>query len=43
VKTGIADTHHRVITDGLAAGDVVILFPGSTINNGLRVTARVTD
>jgi len=40
VQTGIADTDHREITGGLAAGDTVILFPGSTITENLRVKPR---
>jgi HlyD family secretion protein len=40
VTTGIADTSYRQITDGLAAGDTVILFPASTVSEGLRVTPR---
>lgn len=40
VTTGIADTDYRVVTAGLAAGDTVILFPGDTIHDGLRVRPR---
>lgn len=40
VTTGIADSNFRVITAGLAVGDMVILFPGDTIRDGLRVTPR---
>jgi hypothetical protein len=29
-----------VVTQGLAAGDVVVLFPGSAISDGMRVRAR---
>lgn len=40
VTTGIADTSYREIKQGLAAGDTVILFPGATIEDGLRVKPR---
>jgi hypothetical protein len=30
-----------VVTQGLAAGDTVILFPGATIADGVRVRPRV--
>jgi HlyD family secretion protein len=40
VVTGIADTSYREISDGLSAGDQVILFPGNTIAEGLRVKPR---
>jgi HlyD family secretion protein len=40
VTTGIADTNYRQITGGLTAGDQVLLFPGSTIREGQRVTQR---
>lgn len=40
VTTGIADTNYRQITSGLRAGDQVVLFPGSNIGNGQRVTPR---
>lgn len=42
VTTGIADGNYRQITGGLAAGDQVLLFPGSTIADGSRVTQRQT-
>lgn len=42
VSTGFADGTYRVITEGLAEGDEVVLFPGSTIADGLRVKARAT-
>jgi HlyD family secretion protein len=35
-----ADSRYRVVTSGLSAGDEVILFPSSTIMDGMRVTAR---
>jgi HlyD family secretion protein len=40
VITGIADSSYREIKEGLVAGDTVILFPGATIKDGLRVKAR---
>ncbi len=43
VTTGIADTNYRQITGGLAAGDQVILFPGDSVTEGLRVTQRRTQ
>ncbi|MET0281973.1 MAG: efflux RND transporter periplasmic adaptor subunit [Steroidobacteraceae bacterium] len=40
VSAGIADSSYRAISEGLAAGDVVVLFPGDSIREGLRVRAR---
>jgi HlyD family secretion protein len=40
VAIGIADGDYRTISSGLAAGDVVVLFPGDTIHDGLRVKSR---
>jgi HlyD family secretion protein len=40
VQIGVADSTYRVVTRGLAAGDVVVLFPGSAISNGMRVRPR---
>jgi HlyD family secretion protein len=40
VTAGISDTTYREIKTGLAAGDTVVLFPGSTISDGLRVKPR---
>ena len=40
VQVGVADSAFRVITAGLAAGDVVVLFPGSAISDGMRLRAR---
>ena len=40
VTTGIADTDYREIREGLAEGDSVILFPGDTESDGLRVKPR---
>jgi HlyD family secretion protein len=40
VTAGISDTSHREIREGLAAGDAVILFPGATISDGLKVKPR---
>lgn len=41
VEAGAADGTYRVITSGLDEGDQVVLFPGSTVRDGLRVRARV--
>jgi len=43
VATGIADTNFRQITGGLVAGDQVILFPGDSVTEGLRVSQRRTQ
>jgi HlyD family secretion protein len=43
VSIGIADTSYRQITGGLAAGDQVILFPGDSVAEGLRVVQRRTE
>jgi len=43
VTIGIADTNYRQITGGLAAGDQVILFPGDSVAEGLRVAQRRTQ
>jgi len=40
VRTGIADADHRVVVEGLSAGDQVVLFPGSAVHDGLQVIAR---
>jgi HlyD family secretion protein len=40
VQVGDADGRFRVITAGLDEGDQVILFPGSTVSDGLRVKQR---
>jgi len=40
VEAGVADNAHRVITGGLAEGDLVLLFPGSTVRDGTKVKAR---
>jgi HlyD family secretion protein len=40
VVTGIADTSYREIREGLQEGDTVILFPGDSIGEGLRVKPR---
>ena len=41
VTTGIADIDFREIRQGLDAGDTVILFPGDTVAEGLRVKPRM--
>ena len=40
VDVGIADSGFRVVKQGLAAGDVVVLFPGSAIEDGIRLRQR---
>lgn len=40
VQVGVADSGFRVVTQGLAAGDVVVMFPGSAITDGMRLRAR---
>ncbi len=40
VTTGISDTSHREIREGLSPGDTVVLFPGNNIAAGLRVKPR---
>jgi HlyD family secretion protein len=40
VEVAEADSRFRAITKGLAVGDQVILFPGSAIEDGVRVKAR---
>jgi hypothetical protein len=40
VEVGAADADYRVVTRGLARGDVVVLFPGSTISDGTRLRER---
>jgi HlyD family secretion protein len=40
VEVGIADAGYRVVKQGLAAGDVVVLFPGSAISEGMRLRER---
>jgi HlyD family secretion protein len=40
VETGIADIDYRQVTAGLEPGDTVIVFPGDTVSNGLRVKPR---
>lgn len=40
VMIGVADGNYRQITGGLAAGDQVLLFPGSTVKDGQMVVQR---
>ena len=40
VDVGIADAGYREVKQGLAAGDVVVLFPGSAISDGMRLRER---
>lgn len=42
LTTGIADENHRVVTQGVAAGDTVVLFPGNAVTDGQSV-ARHKD
>jgi HlyD family secretion protein len=42
VEVGVADGTWRVISAGLAEGDRVVLFPGSTISAGLKLKPRAT-
>jgi HlyD family secretion protein len=37
VRTGIGDERHRVILEGLAKGDRVILYPSASLRDGARV------
>jgi len=40
LATGIADDVHRVATQGVAAGDTVVLFPGNAVTDGQSVARR---
>jgi HlyD family secretion protein len=40
LSTGIADDNHRVVTQGVADGDTVLLFPGNAITDGQSVAQR---
>jgi len=40
LATGIADEEFRVVTQGVAAGDTVVLFPGNAVSDGQSVTGR---
>ena len=42
VEVAEADSRFRAIPSGLAVGDQVILFPGSAIQDGVRIKARKT-
>ena len=39
---GMADENHRVVTEGVNAGDTVVLFPGNAVTDGQRVIQRQT-
>jgi HlyD family secretion protein len=41
--TGIADENHRVVTQGVAAGDTVVLFPGNAVTDGQSVVQRKSE
>src|SRR5262245_17830002 len=40
VQVAEADPHFRAITSGVAAGDEVIVFPGSSVTDGVRIKPR---
>jgi HlyD family secretion protein len=40
LATGIADDSHRVVTQGVSAGDTVVLFPGNAVTDGQSVARR---
>jgi HlyD family secretion protein len=40
VQAAEADPHFRAVTAGIAEGDAVIVFPGSSIADGVRIKAR---
>jgi HlyD family secretion protein len=40
LATGIADDNHRVATQGVAAGDTVVMFPGNAVTDGQAVVRR---
>ena len=37
VRTGIGDDRHRVVLEGLSAGDRVVLYPAATLVDGARI------
>lgn len=37
VRTGIGDDRHRVVVNGLKAGDTVVVYPPATLKTGARV------
>ena len=37
VRTGLRDGRHREVLEGLAPGEVVVLHPGSSIEDGARI------
>jgi len=43
LSTGFADENSRVVTQGLAAGDTVVLFPGNAVTDGQDVVRRKND
>jgi HlyD family secretion protein len=43
VTPGAADGSHRVIQEGLAEGDTVVLFPGSSVADGMRLRPRAAN
>ena len=40
LATGIADDVHRVATQGVVAGDTVVLFPGNAVTDGQSLARR---
>jgi HlyD family secretion protein len=40
VQVAEADPHFRAVTAGIADGDAVIVFPGSSITDGIRIKPR---
>jgi HlyD family secretion protein len=40
VQVAEADPHFRAVTSGIAEGDEVIVFPGSSVADGVRIKAR---
>ncbi|MFO1504565.1 MAG: efflux RND transporter periplasmic adaptor subunit [Steroidobacteraceae bacterium] len=43
LTTGIADDRNRVVTQGVAAGDTVVMFPGNAVSDGQSVAPRKAD
>ena len=40
LATGISDENYRVVSSGLDAGDILIMFPDPRVADGVRVAAR---
>jgi HlyD family secretion protein len=43
VQVAEADTRYRAVTAGVAEGDTVIVFPGSSVADGVRVQPRAVE